>query len=190
MDRLNVTYKDNYFKYNFRMPNDLSWFQITGCKEMNDENYETIHLYYNGKKVLFYSYKIKNNEKYITYYNEEERNIIKFRFINALVEKIGYNWFTIDLIEKVNVKVEYLKTKHKLNTLLSKKHNYTFEEYIDNTEYNNNYNVIIDGKEIGKISIKDKNIKLNLENNIELLKLIDKLNKELNHNKKLSKRLK
>lgn len=159
MDKIKIKFKDaeNNWKYQLRIPVNLEWFEIcryykTGEKDMY------IHIYVYEKIICdcYAYYNIKNKKLGIVLKEEEKEDLIK-QTTWDLINSLGINKFTLEILNKLNVKIP---KKHNFKNMFRKKENYLLSKNINNDNYK--YDIIeqTDKKVIGNCNLKNGNLNL------------------------------
>lgn len=161
MSRVKINYTIKHstlYEYELRIPIDLNYFMIS---RYSKENHEFILLIYDNNKISLYGY--QHNENRIISYNENQNYEIQKQFMFDLLNSIGINWLSLEILDSLNFRTNHLKIKHWKEYYFNRNIQYILKEikYIDD-EYKKKYDIFIENKEnaIGEIYANDNDTKL------------------------------
>ena len=174
MDKLTINFsskKDSLYEYELRIPEDLNWFVISRYnKESN--NYDADFLVYNGNTVLLYGYYYKDNEKIKKYYDEPQDDKVKKEIVFDLLNSIGINVFSLNILDKLDFETKYLKRKYWKQYYFNGNIKYILKENISNgNEESIKYDILDASNEenqFGEIGINNNKSKITIFPNMTI----------------------
>lgn len=196
MDKINIKFTYNDFKYCYRVPENLNWFEMFRFKKITEEFHLSEYIIYNEGKILLEAFiASKDNIIDFSYRTLKQRRSILYEFIKTLImNKVDYN-IILKFANKLDIDInEVLNYDYSMNAtdffnLMSKdvsKYESTKNNIINEVENiinNNSYNVLgIEEKEYSKEELSHIfNNKMNL-----MLDAYNSIKKEID-NKTLKK---
>ena len=194
MDKIKINFsgqKDSLCEYELRIPEDFNWFVISKHNKESD-NCDTDFLVYNGNTVLLYGYYYKDNQKITKYYDEYQDDKVKKEIVFDLLNSIGINCFSLNLLDKLDFETKRLKRKYSKQYYFNKNIKYILKENISNDyEESIKYDILDASNEenqFGEISINNNKSKIMIFPNmtIDISKLSKSKVQEFNKVKKLN----
>ncbi len=175
MDKFKINFEVNKLLYELRIPEDFNWFIISRYNKENI-NCETDHLVYNGTKILLYGY-YYSNEKIPKYYDAVKNEKIQKEFVLDLLNNIRINWFTLQILDKLDFDVKYLKRKYWKHYYFNNSTKYILmENFLVNERYEKSYDIFEskkNDKKVGNLYIKNQGVEVKIfpDNQINIQKL-------------------
>ena len=174
MDKLTINFrsqKDSLYEYELRIPEDFNWFVISRHNKESD-NYDTDFLVYNGNTVLLYGYYYKDNQKIKKYYDEYQDDKVKKEMVFDLLNSIGINYFSLNLLDKLDFETKHLKRKYWKQYYFNRNRKYILKENISNgNEESIKYDVLDASNEenqFGEASINNDSSKITIFPNMTI----------------------
>lgn len=174
MDKLTINFssqKDSLYEYELRIPEDFNWFVIRRHNKESD-NYDTDFLVYNGNTVLLYGYYYKDNQKITKYYDEYQDDKVKKEMVIDLLNSIGINCFSLNLLDKLGFETKHLKRKYWKQYYFNGNIKYILKENISNgNEESIKYDILDASNEenqFGEISINNDRSKITIFPNMTI----------------------
>ena len=184
MDKVKVKYYgDNGVFYELRIPKNLNWFIISRYFNENNNDYEAVHLIYNGN-IIFNSYSYKKNEKIKKIYSKNEEWKIQKVFAHDLLKSLGINSFTLQILDKLQFDINYIKMKYWYIYLNSKV--YHLDKNLKCNNKYETYDILYNDANLGRLYINNGNvyIEVNKGNRFDILSLFKAKTNEIGNHKK------
>lgn len=105
MDNIKINFFDSDAEYLYRVPNEIEWFEM--CRYSKTDAYDiTEDIIYNRGNMFIKKYTIINNKKVLLKISNEEKELLKKRFIYKFIEYNGLGGLAIYFAQCLNVNID------------------------------------------------------------------------------------
>jgi len=160
MDRVKIKFKskENNWKYQLRIPENLEWFNI--CRYYKTKEKDMYIYIYVHEKIIFdcFAYYNIKDKKFGIILNQEEKEEIIKQTAFDLIESLGINKFILEILYRLSINIKPLK-KYVFKNIFRKKDKYYLSKYTKDDKYQ--FDIIdSNGNVIGSYSEKGGNVDL------------------------------
>jgi len=136
MDKVKIKFKsnENNWKYQLRIPEDLEWFNI--CRYYKTKEKDMYIYIYVHEKIIFdcFAYYNLKDKKFGIILTEEEKDEIIEQTAFDLIESLGINKFTLQILYRLSINIKPLK-KYIFKNVFRKKDKYYLSKYTKDDKY-------------------------------------------------------
>ncbi len=176
MDKLKIKYNgaiENSYAYELRIPEDLNWFVISRYSNEKNGDFDADYLIYNGN-IIFKGYSYKENRKIQKYYNKNQEEKIQKEIAYDLLQNIGVNLFTLQILDRLKFDVNHIKRKCWRNYWFNRNINYFLKgNLVSDENYKELYDIVFNNDILGKIFMDNGNLEIEIKphNQVDIIQL-------------------